>query len=366
MDNFVVIFHSMSMMCALIFVLSHLYRRNVAQSFRVVTMGVACGFVAVVAMLDPIMIDTGVQIDGRNLFIGIAGVLGGFFGAIIAAAVAIIARVIIGGVGVPAGVAGILLCAAVGAIWSCVDKRGYLRKRWRWPAFGAMLCLSIPSLLLLPVPIGSQAIIAGGPYLLLVYLLGALLVGVFLNKEFQFLLSYETVTRDSEIDPLTGALNRRGFTKGFAQKKIAEGQISCLVMMLDVDRFKLINDNYGHDVGDRVLVAVATRVKSVLRSNDLVARVGGDEFAVCVFDLTKEQAQLVVQKVMDCVKFDLDVGHMSAVNTAHAVKVETSVGSAFYQGSNAELDQLVNTADRDMMSKKTRAKKQLVPIEAQA
>ena len=89
-------------------------------------------------------------------------------------------------------------------------------------------------------------------------------------------------------DPLTGLVNRRGFADvledAIVRRNAQDGRV--VVLLVDLDRFKLVNDTYGHHVGDQLLVQVAPRLLAAVRTGDLVARMGGDEFAVVCEDAT--------------------------------------------------------------------------------
>jgi diguanylate cyclase (GGDEF)-like protein/PAS domain S-box-containing protein len=88
-------------------------------------------------------------------------------------------------------------------------------------------------------------------------------------------------------DPLTGLANRLGFRAKLDQMLALalEAQTRCVVMLIDLDRFKHVNDTLGHDVGDKLLAEVARRIRASVRDADLVARLGGDEFVVVISDL---------------------------------------------------------------------------------
>ncbi len=103
----------------------------------------------------------------------------------------------------------------------------------------------------------------------------------------------ERVQLLATIDPLTQCLNRRALMDALHQeeRRRARSPTSVGVVMLDLDHFKSINDNHGHDVGDAVLVAVAARVKAQLRETDLLARWGGEEF-LCVLMPVHEDSLL--------------------------------------------------------------------------
>ncbi|WP_448624080.1 sensor domain-containing diguanylate cyclase [Geodermatophilus sp. URMC 64] len=88
------------------------------------------------------------------------------------------------------------------------------------------------------------------------------------------------VHQRSTVDPLTGARNRAGLFEALNRHLHPERGEGCAVLFCDLDDFKLVNDAYGHTVGDRLLVEVAHRLRDTARPTDTVARIGGDEFVV--------------------------------------------------------------------------------------
>ncbi len=91
-------------------------------------------------------------------------------------------------------------------------------------------------------------------------------------------------------DPLTGLANRRSLNASISSAIANSGPSNMLaVYMVDLDGFKQVNDKYGHDVGDELLIAVAARLKACLRASDVLARLGGDEFLILTTDLSHEQ-----------------------------------------------------------------------------
>ncbi len=98
------------------------------------------------------------------------------------------------------------------------------------------------------------------------------------------------------LDELTNISNRRGFMV-LAQHSLnlcARQKIPAALVFLDLDKFKPINDKYGHAVGDRVLVTFASQMKSSFRNSDVFARLGGDEFVVLLSNTSKEQAEEIM------------------------------------------------------------------------
>ncbi len=98
----------------------------------------------------------------------------------------------------------------------------------------------------------------------------------------------------AETDPLTGLLNRRGLDRRLAQAKRG---LPIGVLAIDLDRFKAVNDSYGHLVGDAVLVEVAQRLRNSVRPTDHLARLGGDEFVALLPDSTVERVAMVAQRI---------------------------------------------------------------------
>ena len=99
----------------------------------------------------------------------------------------------------------------------------------------------------------------------------------------------------AEHDPLTGVINRGGFDQ--LRQILKVQRIPMAFLMIDVDKFKQVNDGYGHETGDLVLKKVAGLLRDSFRSNDYVARLGGDEFAVIMVDALPEQESLIRDKI---------------------------------------------------------------------
>ncbi len=125
--------------------------------------------------------------------------------------------------------------------------------------------------------------------------------------------------RGAVEDPLTGLRNRRGFD---ALVESALGRGGAALVMLDLDRFKLINDDLGHPTGDRALVAVADQLREVLRAGDALhcARLGGDEFAVLLPQADPAAAELVAGRLKAAIDPVL-----SAIHPACGVSVGVAV-----------------------------------------
>lgn len=105
--------------------------------------------------------------------------------------------------------------------------------------------------------------------------------------------------RLSMLDGLTGMPNRRAFDEAFEQslKRCRNASVELSLVLFDVDHFKRINDQYGHQIGDEVLINLAALVKKSLRSLDIAARVGGEEFALILPEMPAQEVALVVERL---------------------------------------------------------------------
>jgi diguanylate cyclase (GGDEF)-like protein/PAS domain S-box-containing protein len=153
-------------------------------------------------------------------------------------------------------------------------------------------------------------------------------------------------------DALTDLPNRNLLSdrlgQAIVQARRAGQRLAALV--LDLDRFKHINDSFGHPVGDALLKAVAARLKAAIREGDTVARLGGDEFVIMLPDLASpDDAEVVVQEVL--AKFADPF-----VVEGHELHVTTSIGASVYPEDGADSDTLLKTADAALYSAKDKGR----------
>jgi diguanylate cyclase (GGDEF)-like protein len=129
-------------------------------------------------------------------------------------------------------------------------------------------------------------------------LLGALVYSRLRGRERLLSERRERLRRESEQDPLTGLGNRRAFEARMRALANPPSPVGAL-LLLDIDRFKQINDRYGHASGDVVLIEVARRIQACLRRDDLVVRWGGEEFLVHVSAMGAEQALILARRILE-------------------------------------------------------------------
>ncbi|MFT4075387.1 MAG: EAL domain-containing protein [Asticcacaulis sp.] len=147
----------------------------------------------------------------------------------------------------------------------------------------------------------------------------------------------------AHYDPLTGLANRALFTRemdaALSRVQRLDGQIALLC--LDLDRFKAINDSYGHMTGDQLLVEVAERLRGCVRKSDVIARMGGDEFAIIQHIDSADDARHLAARIVDALKQPILVNDI-------ALDVGTSIGIALAPTDGMDANNLLSRADLAM------------------
>ncbi len=158
----------------------------------------------------------------------------------------------------------------------------------------------------------------------------------------------------AERDALTGLLNRRGLERAYSSRRHEyAGTAGLGVLLVDLDGFKWVNDNHGHEAGDELLQLVARRIEGVVRRSDKVARIGGDEFVLLLDDLkSMSMARNIAAKLVDA------IGQPFAVLDGRKVRIGASVGVVFTQYPSGELAELLRRADAAMYEAKKAGKSQ--------
>lgn len=149
-------------------------------------------------------------------------------------------------------------------------------------------------------------------------------------------------------DPLTGLGNRKAFDEqlGQALLRAGSGGSELALLYLDLDRFKEVNDRFGHDIGDALLRTVAERVRSTLRQPDKAYRLGGDEFAVLLEDSQENNPQRLAERLLAALVQPI------ALNGERIDFVTPSIGIALYPRHAGDAEGLVRAADSTMYEAK--------------
>lgn len=189
-----------------------------------------------------------------------------------------------------------------------------------------------------------------------VLVLGVLLVLSLLLLMLQLQRRARQLRHIATVDSLTQLANRRSIYAS-AQEAVAGARASgrpLSALVVDIDRFKSINDRYGHPAGDRVLVAVADCCAATLRSGDLAGRAGGEEFLVLCPDTTLAEACGIGERLLQAVR----ALRFEAIDPA--LRVSISVGAATLDDTDGSLEGLVGAADRALYAAKQGGRDRLV------
>jgi diguanylate cyclase (GGDEF)-like protein len=160
-------------------------------------------------------------------------------------------------------------------------------------------------------------------------------------------------------DPLTELPNRALFRERAQQAVRAARRSGARValMVLDLDRFRVINDTLGHEAGDALLAKVGSRLQTALRETDTVARLGADEFAVLLPEVADHAAaSLAADRLLKTLEFPFPIGGVS-------VEIEASVGVALFPDHGDDVDELIQRADVAMYAAKDAGTRQEVFVE---
>jgi len=164
----------------------------------------------------------------------------------------------------------------------------------------------------------------------------------------------------AQTDSLTGLLNRSAlFNQG--QKLVQtsrEQQLDLSVLLFDIDHFKLINDEFGHPVGDLVLEKIAQLVNETMRSRDIFARLGGEEFVAMLPSTDIDQAKAIAVRVME------KIAQYNFSEQGVNSNITLSIGVANIKDTNAEFDDILHAADLAMYQAKAQGRNQMVSYES--
>ncbi|MBW3695927.1 sensor domain-containing diguanylate cyclase [Vibrio sp. T187] len=184
----------------------------------------------------------------------------------------------------------------------------------------------------------------------IVYLIGYPVLLLLVAAFMMIFRLYSIAHSRSLHDALTKLPNRRYFMYSLNQlfdhaKRFGTERFA--VLNIDLDKFKVINDTYGHAAGDKVLIACAERIKNVLRSSDIVARIGGDEFLILLPRIIDDDNVSVIN-----LELQKAICSTPVIYEQHLIYLEVSVGWATYNSNLRDVDSLLKMADEKMYAEK--------------
>ncbi|WFB49729.1 diguanylate cyclase domain-containing protein [Vibrio coralliilyticus] len=155
----------------------------------------------------------------------------------------------------------------------------------------------------------------------------------------------------SEHDPLTNLVNRRAFDKALENAIVKANRTQCklAIFFIDLDDFKSVNDTFGHEAGDAILIEVASRITAAIRESDFVGRFGGDEFVICLdllhdFDIVAKKAEQLLDTINAPIEFN-----------GRTLKVGASIGVSYFPDQTKNKEVLLSIADEAMYRAKQMA-----------
>lgn len=162
------------------------------------------------------------------------------------------------------------------------------------------------------------------------------------------------IRRQALEDPLTGLLNRRAFSEQLQESlrvSIDDTETRVALLLIDLDGFKEVNDKLGHDKGDQLLVKIAERLRQAVREQDVLCRIGGDEFGVILGQVSNEQiVQVVAERIL------YGIGRKPYSLEGHSVALTGSIGIAFADGETCSEVELFRKADQALYRAKNSGK----------
>ncbi len=179
-------------------------------------------------------------------------------------------------------------------------------------------------------------------------LLIALLIWIFLDDRARALQAADQAMQLALYDALTGLPNRKLLEErlGQALAHARRSQGECALLFIDLDKFKPINDNYGHAYGDLLLKDVAKRLQSCMRESDTASRLGGDEFVALLSEVDGEEAvKLVASKILDRLTMPYHI-------SGHEFSISASIGAAVFPRHGSDSKTLIKNADLAMYDAK--------------
>lgn len=298
----------------------------------------SCG--AIAAMMNPVTLNSGYVFDARAVFIALAGPFGGAIAGVITGVAAGLTRFLIGGSGTFAGIAGIAVAMAAGVIFARFGPR---RQTLRSLAIlGLGTATMVFSLLLTDIDTAGSLFRRVGLPLTLVNILGVMLLGYVLEGTRRGTDHLRVVEFNADRDPLTNLFNRRAlaqFAQNLRRQETGDTAHGCVVLF-DIDRFKSVNDRYGHARGDVVLRTVADTITHRVRRSDVAVRYGGEEIAVILIGTAIDDARRVaeqIRRVVEELVFEHENQHFS---------VTVSAGISAFDADGTQLEHALDFADR--------------------
>lgn len=175
-----------------------------------------------------------------------------------------------------------------------------------------------------------------------------------ISAAIDFRNAQRSLYQQAHEDTLTSLLNRNAFNKQITRllPRLAAGDQEGILLFLDIDNFKQINDTYGHAVGDAILKKFSVKLSACCRPQDILGRLGGDEFVIFMPNTPLSEAELIMNRLQYQLRSEFLCG-------THAVNVSTSIGAACFPTHGSTQEELLHFADQALYQSKRNGRAQL-------
>lgn len=299
-------------------------------------LGLITGIVGIILMVFTIQLPDKLILDLHLIPIIVAASYGGMTASFVSSLIVVIGRILLFGNNATATVSILVIGIVAPILGRFIKNQKY-----------KMLILNLYSL------VQSMIIHRNTPIdLLSLYCLSVIVMGVLVQFQISKLIRYfdlQVYFKElSKLDSLTGLLNVRQFEYGlnFEMQLFKENREPFSLLMIDIDKFKNLNDTYGHLVGDSVLKQLATLLKRNCRSGDLVCRKGGEEFAIILPSCSKETAIEIAERI----RHEVEI-HQFDEQKRFGVTISIGVAIAANE-SLMDSERLIDLADKELYKAK--------------
>ena len=322
----------------------HIRGRVTSQKRKSLILGVMLGAGASLLMLQPIELAPDVDFNNRPMFVGFAGFLGGWIAAAAALFLTSATLIAIAAPNVSTGLLVLSVAACLGVFGHIFLNKTRLRPPWSWTVLGGLLSLFVALFWILVMPDQARVPMLRNTVVILAIIGvigGAVGAGYLHSGVFDVVEQRQLAVAQSRKDELTGTFNRRGLNIEYHAIMFRSAETGVAVLAIDIDRFKLVNDSFGHAVGDRLLKLIADQLHKIVRKDDIIARMGGDEFVVVLTNTTQEEAENTAERL--CRSINESPKNLEADNMLQAAHemVSMSIGVAFTRSPPKHLDALL-------------------------
>jgi diguanylate cyclase len=345
---FIALLHNIGMLALAAVAYGFLLPRLQGMTANVV-LGLLFGAGAGLSMLSPVELLPGIQADSRATIVMLAGVFGGPVAALIAGGITAACRVFVGGMGMGAGLAAIGISMALGVATYSIVGTGSDKIRFRHIV---ALALASPLVglgaLFLPWDVASGLMAESGLAVTLARMIGVLFLGSIMLEHQIRIGAEERVRQLAYVDELSGLANRRAFYSHLTRewKRWERYSENFVVVLIDIDRFKAVNDSYGHPAGDLVIQRLARVMLEESRGSDLVARTGGEEFGLILPYTSSASGYLVAERIRTRVQREV------VIADDHRIQFTVSVGISADADRYPSMNKCLSGADHALYEAK--------------